>query len=287
MYFVLVIYTMDNIISEARSLNQNTFLNHVFDTSEEGKAEILNVVQYAVTGILPIVALNKTIQKFIPEADIEKSSLEVLAEIFIQIVVMFIGIVLIHRLITYFPTYSGYKYEAFNLTTVILAFLVIVLSLQTKLGIKVNILVDRALELWNGPSKEVVKKDSKRPCFLPSLFVGFLSCIVKRCYKFFTHSIVSAIAKHSTVDIVICVSQFTVFPTIYPWPIGNASFVSFVCFFIFHNKKMTGISPRPSYAVTSKVNVFGSSIDTTINSTSLYLNTSPLDAVSRNVPTFD
>ena len=154
---------MDNIISEARSLNQNTFLNHVFDTSEEGKSEILNVVQYAVTGILPIVALNKTIQKFIPEADIEKSSLEVLAEIFIQIVVMFIGIVLIHRLITYFPTYSGYKYEAFNLTTVILAFLVIVLSLQTKMGIKVNILVDRALEMWNGPSKETVRKESKRP----------------------------------------------------------------------------------------------------------------------------
>lgn len=154
---------MDNIISEARSMNQNTFLNHIFDTSEEAKAEILNVVQYAITGILPVVALNKTIQKFIPEADIEKSSLEVLAEIFIQIVVMFVGVVLIHRLITYFPTYSGYKYEAFNLTTVILAFLVIVLSLQTKLGIKVNILVDRALELWNGPSNESVKKDSKRP----------------------------------------------------------------------------------------------------------------------------
>ena len=154
---------MDNIISEARSMNQNTFLNHIFDTSEEAKAEILNVVQYAITGILPVVALNKTIQKFIPEADVEKSSLEVLAEIFIQIVVMFVGVVLIHRLITYFPTYSGYKYEAFNLTTVILAFLVIVLSLQTKLGIKVNILVDRALELWNGPSNESMKKDSKRP----------------------------------------------------------------------------------------------------------------------------
>uniref|UniRef100_A0A6C0B516 Uncharacterized protein n=1 Tax=viral metagenome TaxID=1070528 RepID=A0A6C0B516_9ZZZZ len=154
---------MDNIISEARSINDNTFLNHIFSTSEESKAEILNVVQYAVMGVLPVVGLNKTIQKFIPEADVEKSSLEVLAEIFIQIVVMFVGVVLIHRLITYFPTYSGYKYEAFNLTTVILAFLVIVLSLQTKLGIKVNILVDRVLELWNGPSKEVVKKDSKRP----------------------------------------------------------------------------------------------------------------------------
>jgi hypothetical protein len=154
---------MENIIHEAKSINQNTFINHVFDSSDEGKAEILNVIQYSLTAILPVVLLNKTIQKFVPEADIEKSSLELLAEIFIQIVVMFIGVVLIHRVITYFPTYSGYKYEAFNLTTVILAFLVIVLSLQTKLGIKVNILVDRAYELWNGPGAEKKKGRKEGP----------------------------------------------------------------------------------------------------------------------------
>ena len=153
---------MENIIHEAKTIgNQHSFFNHVFSTTEESKAEILNVVQYSLSAILPVVLLNKTIQKFIPEADIEKSSLELLAEIFIQIVVMFIGIVLIHRIITYLPTYSGYKYEGFNLTTVILAFLVIVLSLQTKLGIKVNILVDRAMELWNGPGKEKKKENMK------------------------------------------------------------------------------------------------------------------------------
>ena len=153
---------MENIIHEAKTIgNQYSFFNHVFSTTEEGKAEILNVVQYSLSSILPVVLLNKTVQKFIPEADIEKSSLELLAEIFIQIVVMFIGIVLIHRVITYFPTYSGYKYEGFNLTTVILAFLVIVLSLQTKLGIKVNILVDRAMEMWNGPGKEKKKENMK------------------------------------------------------------------------------------------------------------------------------
>ena len=35
---------MDNIISEARSMNQNTFLNHIFDTSEEAKAEVQQVL---------------------------------------------------------------------------------------------------------------------------------------------------------------------------------------------------------------------------------------------------
>ena len=142
---------MDSFVQETKSFNGNSFISHVFSTSEESKAEILNVIQYSLTAIVPVVGLNKTIQKFIPEADVEKSSVELLAEIFMQIVIMFIGIILIHRLITYFPTYSGYKYENFNLTTVILAFLVIVLSLQTKLGIKVNILSDRLFEMWNGP----------------------------------------------------------------------------------------------------------------------------------------
>jgi hypothetical protein len=151
---------MDNILNEAKSINHNSFINHIFSTTEEGKAEILNVIQYSLYGILPVVLLNKTVQKFIPEADVEKSSLELLAEIFIQIVIMFVGIILIHRGITYFPTYSGFKYEQLNLTTVVLAFLVIVLSLQTKLGIKINILVDRAVEMWNGPGQE--SKDKMR-----------------------------------------------------------------------------------------------------------------------------
>jgi hypothetical protein len=136
------------------SSQKKTFFNHVFSTTEEGKAEILNVVQYSLLGVIPIVLLNKLIQRFIPEADSEKSSLEILAEILIQLIVMFCGIVLIHRIITYVPTYSEFKYESLTLTNVILAFLVIVLSIQTKLGIKVNILVDRLADLWNGTSSE-------------------------------------------------------------------------------------------------------------------------------------
>lgn len=147
-----------DIIQEARDISKKSFLGHVFSTTDEGKAEILNVVQYATLGIIPIVILNKFIQRFIPEADSEKSTLELLVEIFLQSIIMFCGIILIHRIITYFPTYSGFKYENLTLTNVILAFLVIVLSIQTKLGIKANILTDRAYELWNGSSNSEVPK---------------------------------------------------------------------------------------------------------------------------------
>lgn len=147
------------ILQETKDYSKPTFFSHVFSTTEDGKAELLNVVQYSTLGVIPVVALNKLIHRFIPDADPDKSTLEVLAEIFFQLVVMFCGIVIIHRIITYIPTYSGFKYDNLVLTNVILAFLILVLSIQTKLGLKVNILVDRISELWNGPEDA---RDPKR-----------------------------------------------------------------------------------------------------------------------------
>ena len=147
-----------DILQETTEGSKKTFLGHVFSSTDESKAEFLNVSQYSLLAIIPIVLLNKSIQRFIPEADPEKSTLELLVEIFIQIVIMFCGIIIIHRVITYIPTYSGFKYEHLTLTNVILAFLIIVLSIQTKLGLKVNILVDRLNELWNGASTSSTKE---------------------------------------------------------------------------------------------------------------------------------
>ena len=143
-----------DILQELKDSQKKSFISHVFSTTEEGKAEIMNVIQYAILGIIPIVVLNKLVQRFIPEADSEKSSLELSVEVMLQLMIMFCGIILIHRVISYIPTYSGFKYENLTLTNVILAFLVILLSIQTKMGIKVNILVDRVSELWNGPAPE-------------------------------------------------------------------------------------------------------------------------------------
>ena len=79
---------MENLVETKDS--KKTFLSHVFSNNEEDKGELLNVSQYAVMGVVPIVVLNKTIQRFIPEADPDKSSVELLAEIIIQIIVMIV-----------------------------------------------------------------------------------------------------------------------------------------------------------------------------------------------------
>jgi hypothetical protein len=137
-----------------------SFFKHVFNFDDDSKSEILNILQYSVIAIIPIVILNKTMQKYVPEADDNKSSLEVSAEVLIQIIVMFIGLLLIHRIITFIPTYSGAKYPEFHIVYIILAILMITMSLQTKLGEKVSILVDRASELWDGKSDNK-KKNGK------------------------------------------------------------------------------------------------------------------------------
>ena len=126
------------------------FLKHVFNFDDDSKYDILNIIQYAIIALIPVIILNKSMSNYVPEADDKKSSVELSAEIIIQIIVMFIGLLLIHRVVTFVPTYSGVKYPDFNIVFIILAVLMITLSLQTKLGEKVSILFDRLMDLWNG-----------------------------------------------------------------------------------------------------------------------------------------
>jgi len=135
----------------------NSFFKHVFNFNDDSKSDILNIIQYAVIAIIPVVILNKSIGKYVPEADDKKASLELSAEVIIQVIVTFVGLLLIHRIITFIPTYSNTKYADFNIVYIILAILMITMSLQTKLGEKVSILVDRLMELWNGPSDKKKK----------------------------------------------------------------------------------------------------------------------------------
>ena len=135
------------------------FFKHVFNFDEESKVEMLNIVQYSVLALIPVVIFNKIMQRFVPEADDEKSSMEIVAEVLAQVISMFLVILIIHRIITFIPTYSGEKYVSFSVTNIILSMLVIILSLQTKLGEKVSILVDRVIELWEGHKD---KKNNKK-----------------------------------------------------------------------------------------------------------------------------
>ena len=137
--------------------NKN-FFKHVFNFDDDSKSDILNIIQYSLIAIIPVIVLNKSMQKYVPEADEQKGNLEILAEIVLQVIVMFIGLLTVHRMVTFVPTYSGLEYPEFSIIFIILAVLMITLSLQTKLGEKVSILTERLTELWEGKSDKKKKK---------------------------------------------------------------------------------------------------------------------------------
>ena len=96
--------------------SKESFIKHVFYFNDKSKADLLNLTQYSLISILPIVLLNKLIAKFVPEADDQKGSLEISAEILLQIFVMLFGLFMINRFITYFPTRLQLSFPQLQLT---------------------------------------------------------------------------------------------------------------------------------------------------------------------------
>ena len=129
---------------------------------DSAREEVMNIAQYALIGFLPVVLFNKVVQKVVPEANEDKSSLEMSLEMIFQILLVFLGIYFLHRLVIYFPTYSGMKYSAFDPTHIVLIGLIILTSLSTKLGEKVAILMERANSYWNGTSSQKKQQQQKQ-----------------------------------------------------------------------------------------------------------------------------
>jgi len=126
---------------------KKSFMNEVFNFDEESRGEYLNVAQYTIMAIIPILILNKLVGYVMPMVDESKGSLEISLEVIIQSMLLFIGILLINKAIRYFPTYSGFDYQPADMLSLVPMFLVIMLSLQTRIGQKSAIVMDRTLEM--------------------------------------------------------------------------------------------------------------------------------------------
>jgi hypothetical protein len=110
----------------------------------------MNIIQYSVLSIIPAVIILKVIKNIIPEEDNDKSNLELSVEIIGQLILMILGMWFSHKAIIYIPTYSECKYTNFNLLNVMLPFIILMFTMQTKLGSKINILYQRLNDVWEG-----------------------------------------------------------------------------------------------------------------------------------------
>ena len=132
--------------------NASGFVKYILTVDKEQKSDILNMIQYSVLAIIPIMLILRSVQALVPEDDESKGSLEISAECVLQIIFMMVSIWLADRIIRYIPTYSKSEYGKFYPVNFIVPFLIILITMQSKLGFKLNILIDRLMAKWHGKS---------------------------------------------------------------------------------------------------------------------------------------
>lgn len=148
------------------NINQG-FFSHVFNFDDNNKNLLLNLFQYSFLGVPFVIIILKLVNYYTPEEDDNKGSLEILAEIICSISVILLSIWFINKIIRYIPTYSKMEYAVFNETNFILPLFIVLFTMQTKLGGKINILIDRLVDLYDGKTnlkekdKDIKKKDYK------------------------------------------------------------------------------------------------------------------------------
>jgi len=137
------------------------FFKYVFDFGPTTKSLLLNISQYSLLTIIPIVLLNLLMQNYVPDADDSKSSLELTIEVLFTVIFLVLTLYLINRIIFYIPTFSKEPYQELNFTSLLLAIMLIIFSLQTKIKDKVQILMSRLYNVIY-PDNEKSKKKTKK-----------------------------------------------------------------------------------------------------------------------------
>jgi hypothetical protein len=145
------------------------FFSHVFNFEDESRHDMMNIAQYSILAVILVMILNKTLDVYMPPPDAQKGTVMLSVEIMIQVIVMFLGILFLHRIIDFIPTMSGVKYAPLNVITVILPLLVILLNVNSNSGIgqKVSML----WESFMGTVKEPPAMKAVQPGFNPPQFL--------------------------------------------------------------------------------------------------------------------
>ena len=150
---------VEDAISDSTKKTEG-FFKYVFKMGDYEQSFLLNIVQYTAMAIIPVIIVLYVNHYYIPEVDEEKGSLIILAEMFGQLFFILFSFYFIHRIICYFPTYSGLKYGDFSVIQLILILLFIFISMSKhKLGAKTLILIDRAEDMVDGKEGYKNKKE--------------------------------------------------------------------------------------------------------------------------------
>ena len=152
--------------NEDKISKKEGFFSYIFNFEEDNKNTIFNYFQYSFLAIPLVILSLKSINYITPEEDPSKGTLEIFFEVFGTISLILLSIWFINRIIRFIPTYSKSNYPTFNEINFIIPLFIALFTMQTKLGNKINILLERLVYMWEGNREEPKgKKDynTKQP----------------------------------------------------------------------------------------------------------------------------
>ena len=151
---------MESTIKE--SSHKSGFFKAFFTLTKEEKSESINLIQYTALAIIPFMILVRMNQLIWPTADEKSGTIELLAEVFGEVVFTGIIVFIIYRLIDFIPTYSGIPLKSINILSIITVFILTLpwYDNTSNLGTKIAILhkrIDARLPAFFGIQQDKTK----------------------------------------------------------------------------------------------------------------------------------
>ena len=137
-------------VQESIEDTKKGFFEYVFNFDSINTSQLSNLYQYTFIAIPLILLSLKTLNYFSPDIDESKGTLEILFEIFVSINWILLSIWFVNKIIRYIPTKSKMAYPIFNETNFVLPLLIVLFTMNTKLGNKINVLIERLVDLYDG-----------------------------------------------------------------------------------------------------------------------------------------
>ncbi len=147
-----------------------SFMSYLTTITPVEKNELLNVFQYVLLAIIPLVLLLKFMKEYIPPENPTKSSIETSTEVVIQLFLIFVVFWLIHKIVLYIPTYSNTPYEKLNMVQLVLPVLFLLFCMKSSISEKLSILLERAMIVVGMKTEgldDEPKKQTNRPTNRP------------------------------------------------------------------------------------------------------------------------
>tara|TARA_X000000950_G_scaffold256095_1_gene321292 strand:+ start:868 stop:1647 length:780 start_codon:yes stop_codon:yes gene_type:complete len=131
-------------------------LKHVFKFDDKTKNLLLNTIQYLVILVIPLKLINDVLEYLFENQNYtNRNNFVILAECLLEIILTIIVIFIIHRFITYMPTYSGTPISNINLIHIAILVAFYKIHNNERFKLKINYVINKFNE-------EISPKDEKK-----------------------------------------------------------------------------------------------------------------------------